>query len=60
MFAGSAHVTRMLLVEPGIPATVGAAGADGGSRTSSTMIVTDFDGDAVAFLCLSSTFTVTE
>ena len=27
MFAGSSHVTRTLLVEPGIPATLGAAGA---------------------------------
>ena len=60
MFAGSAHVTRTLLVEPGIPATLGAAGGDGDSRTSSTMIVTDFAATLLSFLCLSSTFTVNE
>ena len=60
MFAGSSHVTRTLLVEPGIPATVGAAGADGGSRTSSTMTVTDFAAMLLSFLCLSFTLTVSE
>ena len=47
MFWGAAHVTRTLLVEPDIPATAGIAGADGASRTLSTVIVTDFAADAV-------------
>ena len=60
MFAGASHVTRTLSVEPGIPATLGAAGADGGSRTSSTVIVTDLAATLLLLFCLSSTFTVTE
>ena len=60
MFAGASHVTRMLSVEPGIPATLGAAGADGGSITLSTVIVTDLAATLFFLFCPSSTFTVTE
>ena len=49
VFAGASHVTRTLSVEPGIPATIGAAGADGDlDRTSSTVIVTDLAATLLA------------
>ena len=60
VFAGSSHVTRTLSVEPGIPATLGAPGADGCSGRSVTSMVTDLAATLLFFLCPSFTFTVSE
>ena len=50
VFAGSSHVTRTLSVEPGIPATLGAAGADGCSIHVIDRDRHRFGGDAVLLL----------
>ena len=60
MFAGSSHVTRTLFVEPGIPATVGAPGADGRLVHVSTVMVTDLAATLLPSSEPSSTFTVSE